>query len=338
VICRWRTFGELERLALSIVADQLGQPIVVPELVVIEATAHYRRELDTVLDSFDTATEDLTKAFNLEYTHTEPQPDPEERELAWRQRLQEMCEMVPIHPPDAVEALEREIHGVAPARERVKKKPGTGACDAAIWLSILRDHRERNEVGYFITKNVGDFLDGGRLKPRLLADLGTGVHLLHVHVGIDGLLKAMGTSTSDASIDTEEVTKRGFAAICDGLADSPVAPRAIFESLEGRRFRISVRSGEALEVCKAQRFARSEDSVTLVDARWKLLVDCRYQDLDTEDPQTWGVIRDLNLTGRLQIYLPEVGSSGAEAQLIAAQLTSDKEVSFIEDGKLLIFG
>lgn len=129
-----------------------------PELVVIEATAHYGRELTTVLESFEVATESLTKAFNLEYTHTEPQPDPDERELAWRQRLLEMCEMVPIHPPDAVEALEREIHGVAPARERVRKRPGTGARDAAIWLSILRDHRERNEVGYFITKDVGDFL------------------------------------------------------------------------------------------------------------------------------------------------------------------------------------
>lgn len=338
MICRWRTFGELERLALSIVADQLGQPIVVPELVVIEATAHYRRELTAVLDSFEAATEDLTKAFNLEYTHTEPQPDPDERELAWRHRLLEMCEMTPIHPPDAVEALQREVHGLPPARERVKKKPGMGARDAAIWLSILRDHRERGEVGYFITKDTSDFLDGESLKPRLLADLGVGTQLLNVHAGIDALLKSMGTSSSQASIDPAALTERGFTAIRDGLANSPVVPRAVFETLERHRFRTTVRSGEALKVHKAQRFARQGDGVTMVDAQWSLLADCHYQELASEDPEAWGAVTDLNLQGRLQVYLPEADSTGPEAQLIAAQLNSDKEVSFLADGKLLIFG
>jgi hypothetical protein len=338
VVCRWRTFGELERLALSILADQLVLPIVLPELVVVEATAHQRRDLVVSLERFEAATEELVAAFGLEYTMIEPTPDPDGRAARWRERLLEMCEVVPIHPPDAVEALEREVHGIPPARERIAKKQGMGARDAAIWLAILRDHRERGEVGHLITKDTGDFLEGDRLKPRLLADLEIGVQMLHVHAGIAEMLEAMGTSSGSASIEADELTVRAAEAINTGLAESPVAPRAVFETLEGHRFQTKVKSAEALEVKRVRRFAREGDSVILVDAEWVLVADLLFQDPGTEEPEKWGRVHEVTLRGRLQVYLPDSGEDEARAQLIAAQLLSEKEVVFLPDGKLLITG
>jgi predicted nucleic acid-binding protein len=103
VICRWRSFGELERIALSIAADQLGQPIIVPELVAVEATAVYERELIAVKARFDEAAAKLVETFDLLYAETDPQPDPAERAWQWRRRLEQMCEVIATHPPDAVD-------------------------------------------------------------------------------------------------------------------------------------------------------------------------------------------------------------------------------------------
>jgi PIN domain len=161
VICRWRSFGELERIALSIAADQLGQPIIVPELVAVEATAIYERELIAVKARFDEAAAKLVETFDLLYAETDPQPDPAERARQWCRRLEQMCEVIAIHPPDAVYALEREIHGIPPARERSEGAKGSGARDAAIWLAIARDHGTRNEVGHLLTKDAKDFLRAG---------------------------------------------------------------------------------------------------------------------------------------------------------------------------------
>jgi len=321
---------------LSIVADQLNQQIVVPELVVVEATAHYRRELHAVRERFQVASTDLAEAFNLEYVHSEPQPDPDGREQVWRQRLLDMCEMLPTDPSDAVKALEREVHGIAPARERREGKPGVGARDAAIWLAVLRDHLQRNETGHFITKNTKDFFHDDRLKPHLVEDLDGATHPLHVHPGIAALLAAMGTSTADTSIDPVTVTKRGYAAVAHGLANSSVVPRALFDSTLELRFRTVVTSGKALKVHKAQRFARKDDSVIIVDAEWNLVADCLYQDLARDESDGWGVIHDVALSGRLQIYLPEIDDASGKAQLIAAQLASTMAVSPTEDGRLLI--
>jgi hypothetical protein len=304
----------------------------------VEATAHHHRDLLSTLEGFEAATEEVVRAFDLDYTMTEPVPDPDARSAQWRERLLEMCEMVPVHPPDAVEALEREIHGTPPARERVARKKGMGARDAAIWLAVVRDHRERGEAGYFITKDTGDFLDGDRLKSRLLADLGTGVPMLDVHAGIAAMLDAMGTSSGEASVAASDLTDRAAEGIREGLLDSPIAPRAVFESLEGHRFRTEVKSAEASEVKRARRYTRPGAAVTLVDADWRLLVDFRFQESGTEEPEKWGRVRDVTLRGRLQVYLPDQSDGDGRAQLIAAQLLSDQEVAFLSDDKLIITG
>jgi hypothetical protein len=78
--------------------------------------------------------------------------------------------------------------------------------------------------------------------------------------------------------------------------------------------------------------------VTLVDADWRLLVDFRFQESGTEEPEKWGRVRDVTLRGRLQVYLPDQSDGDGRAQLIAAQLLSDQEVAFLSDDKLIITG
>jgi hypothetical protein len=305
---------------------------------VIEAVAHYQRDLKTAIDSFDRAEAQLLELFELEYIHTEPQPNQHGRLIKWRERLDELCEVIPIDASDAVLALSREVQGHPPARERVQGKPGAGARDAAIWLSILRDHRERDEPGYFLTKNTKDFLDGDALKSSLLEDLAGLEHALEVRVGVEGLLKGLGTSVQAASVDPEFVTREAFGAVQHGLADTLLVPRVVFSSLGAHRFRTALTGGEAFKVVRAQRFAREEESILMVDAEWKLTADCLFQELPTEDENRWGVLRDVGLTGRLQVYIPEESEAPSQGQLIAAQLSANKSADFMDDGGLLIFG
>ena len=335
VICRWRSFGELERLALSIAADQLRLPIVVPELVAVEATALYERELIAAQARFDEAAAALVDAFDLLYAETEPQPDPAERARQWRRRLEEMCEVVAIHPPDAVSALEREVHGIPPARDRSGGRAGSGARDAAIWLAIVRDHGARNEVGHLLTKDVKDFVAGERLKPFLLADLDGQPHPLHVHRGIPALLEDLGTSSAEFSIDPATLTERAFPALQQSFRDSPLIPQTVFEFDEGYRFRTELKTGEAIKVLRGRRFSGPAATVTMVDAEWRLCADCLYRDL-AEDSERWFSFPDVELHGRLQVYLPEFHEDSADAQLIAAQLSSDTTIEIMGEDRLVI--
>lgn len=338
VICRWRTFGELDRLALSIIADQIDQAIVIPEFVVVEACAHYERELQSAIEQFDRAEEQLSELFDLEYVHVEPQPDSDLWVTKWRERLEEMCEVTPTKASDAVLALEYEVRGRAPARERVPGKPGIGARDAAIWLAILGDHNERGEPGHFLTKNTKDFFDGADLKPTLQQDLTGFEHPMEVHEGIEGLLEKLGTSPQTASVSPEVVTRDAFEAVQHGLADSLIVPKVVFSSLANHRFRTAIKEGKAQKVLRAQRFARDDESVLMVDAEWALTADCLYQEVPTEDESRWGVLPDLELLGRLQVYIPDADDSPSRGQLIAAQLTASKSADFTENGGLWVFG
>lgn len=325
----------MELLALSIIGDQLGQSIVVPELVLSESLAYYGRELDAIIENFEGAEEALLSAFETDYVHTEPWPDRDERLNLWREQLLETLALLPLDPADAVAAFQREVAGVPPARKRIPKKPGVGGRDAAIWLSILRDHQQRDETGYFVTKNTSDFLEKDGLKARLQEDVAALSHDLCVHSSIEVLREAVGTSASEIEVDAKTVTRRGLDAVRRGLRESLAVPRAVFSPLGGKRFRTIVRTAEATDVHHAQRFARASESLSMIDAEWSLLVDGYYQEPEDEGESLWGVIKDIKLTGRLQLYLPDETST-REAQLIGAQLQSNKAVTFAERSDLLL--
>jgi hypothetical protein len=64
VLYPWRTFTELDRVAVSIVASQTKQFILVPWLVAEEAQAHYRRSLEGTVARLDSAISDVNRVFD----------------------------------------------------------------------------------------------------------------------------------------------------------------------------------------------------------------------------------------------------------------------------------
>ncbi len=71
VLYGWTTFTALNRLAISIVAGQLNQPLVLPQIVADEE-AQLGRELQSAVDSYAAAERALQALFPIEYTHVEP--------------------------------------------------------------------------------------------------------------------------------------------------------------------------------------------------------------------------------------------------------------------------
>lgn len=169
ILYPWRSFTELDRVALSIVARQLGQEIYVPEVVAREARAHYRRSLQAAEAAFDAASAHLDRKFGQHFDPIlEPAPDIDERLDTWERGLRELATVLPLHADDARAAFEREIDGKKPAKLRPEEDSGGGGGrDAAIWLTILRDLATREEDGYLLSTNHRDFGQAGGLHPDL---------------------------------------------------------------------------------------------------------------------------------------------------------------------------
>lgn len=278
----WRTFAEMPSLALAIVADQVGQRIVLPELVVKEAEAQFRRTLESAVERRHKLEEDLMRLFeDTEYVMAEPEPQVGIQMATWRRRLEAWCDIAAMHPDDAVEALLREIVGKAPAKERGSgRDKGGGARDAAIWLTILRDHRSRAEEGHFVTRDRTDFLRDGKLKRELRLDVAGTKHALHVYGTVDELLARLGEASDSGEVKLAELTRNCLAPIRKALEYSLVVPAAVFMDFGEHRYRTDVLAGEATSIRRTRRYVRGDDSVTIVDAHWRLTVDCEYQELE----------------------------------------------------------
>jgi hypothetical protein len=82
----WRTLTEADRLALSIVAHQLGQSVFVPSIAMREAEERYRRDLEATVDRFEQAQSDVARRFSEEElsVHIEPWPDIDGMIETWR--------------------------------------------------------------------------------------------------------------------------------------------------------------------------------------------------------------------------------------------------------------
>jgi hypothetical protein len=75
VLWPWRSFTEPDRLALSIVAHQIGQEVLIPEVAAEEAESHYRRSLEDAVENFERAGRDLNRLFGRDFAY-DPRADP----------------------------------------------------------------------------------------------------------------------------------------------------------------------------------------------------------------------------------------------------------------------
>src|SRR4051812_47596279 len=103
VLFPWRTFAELDRVALSIVASQTNQLVLIPWLVEEEVVAHYQRSLEEALNGLDSALNDVNRLFDAaDEVWIEPHPSVDAEMSSYRTRLAALATTISINPEDAV--------------------------------------------------------------------------------------------------------------------------------------------------------------------------------------------------------------------------------------------
>jgi PIN domain len=330
----WRTFTEVDRLAVSIVARQLGQQVFIPWIAAREVEEEYRRSLEDATDSLNRAHETLERRFNMEFElDLEPWPDIEDQVMVWRRHLDELALRLPLHDDDARTAFEREITGAPPAAPRVPRKAGRGGRDAAIWLTIARHHTEAKEQGHLLSADKV-FSDGdGGLNKTLRADLGDGAHDMRVYRDLATFLARLGKTVSGRTLTLDDLRVLAIDALKNELEFSLEIPIAVWGELApDLRYSTGISEARPVELLEQRRYEQGDDAVIVVNARWHLVVECRYQNRDTDTPRLWTTIKDVAVEGDVQLFLEERSKVLQPAEFIGARITSDASLHFVPDG------
>jgi hypothetical protein len=338
VLWPWRTFTEPDRLALSIVAHQLGQAVFVPWVVAREIEEDYRRTLQAALDSLARDECELEALFGTEINvDAEPWPDIADALGVWRRRLSEFATILPLDASDAVGAFEREITGRRPAKKREANKPGRGGRDAAIWLTVVRHHFAGDESGHFLSSD-GDMSDANsQLHPGMQADIATG-HELRVYKNINAFLALLGTSSPGRFATREDLKGLDTRAIGEWLNHSIEIPKAVWIDLDPSfEYSSVVTEARPVEILSQDRYAQADNAVIVVNARWELDVECCYRERGTKEP-AWSTIRGMEVTAEIQMFIEERDAAFRRPQVIGAQVSSAESLFFHNDGTVVSIG
>jgi hypothetical protein len=333
----WRTFTETDRLAVSIVAHQLGQQVYVPWIAAREAEEEYRRSLQSSIDELHRAHAAIERRFATSYElMLEPWPQVGDQLMTWRRRLSELAFTLPMKDRDARTALEREITGAAPAAPRQPGKPGRGGRDAAIWLSIARHHVSLAESGHLLSADKAFSIESGTLNGDLVGDLNDHAYEIRVYSDIATFLARLGAPAPAREISLTQLGEVALPAVREALKDSLEVPIALWETLATElRYRTRVVEGRPVDVVEQRRYEQTDAAVIVVNVRWDLIVDAAYQEKETDTPDLWSVIGDLTVRGHVQLFLEERAGELHAAEVIGAQLTSKTHLFFAKDGTVM---
>jgi hypothetical protein len=327
VLYSWKTFTELERVALTIVAQQIRQKVLIPDVAAWEAEAHFRRALERALRDLARAQKATGDAFRGQEIVHPPPPDVEARVVQWRDELGQFAETIPLDHDDAAEAYRREAFGQQPAKRRRNERGddigGTGGRDAAIWLTIVRDHAARGEEGHLITSNVKDFGGTDELKPALRDDISANAPTLHNYGSTDDFLALLGRPKRDAPVDLADVQRRLPRVLRVVLPSTSHVPRAIFgEDFDWHAFHYvtDLKAARVTRVVASRRYEQETEAITVVNAVCELVVKCLRFSRDEEIGTVVGY-DDARISGAIQFYLPD--DEELLVQVISARLTVD---------------
>lgn len=338
VLWPWLTLKEPDRLALSIVAHQLEQRIFIPWVVVREAEEDYRRTLQASLDALDKSEREVEALFGTEVdVHVEPWPDVDDALATWRRRLEEFATILPLHPDDAIAAFEREIVGTAPAKRREAHKPGRGGRDVAIWLTVARHHSEGNEEGHLLSAD-GDISDSRNQLHQGMGDDIPAAHGLHVYKNINAFLARLGESTAGRFATLEDLAGLDSRSIGAWLNSSIEIPKAVWMDLQPHlEYSSIVADARPIEILSQDRYARGDDAVIVVNARWELNVECCYRERGTKEP-IWTAIQGVEPIAEIQMFIEERNAVLGRPQVIGAQVSSEQSLFFGADGSVISIG
>jgi hypothetical protein len=214
---------------LKKVAEQTGHDLVLPEMVAEEYLAHYRRDVEESTQRVKDGIDKLHRLVPRWPGETSfLRSVAEGAELARRAQLEDLFH---IHPAPAEawrEAMMREASRRPPAKTAWEQgKPGSGARDAAVWLTVLDACASSRQVAYFVTGNSSDFGKDSVLRAELAqearARLGQDADLLRYCSDIPDLMGQLGTASAQPPGE-EEIGAAGqvAAAVEAALADDDV--------------------------------------------------------------------------------------------------------------------
>lgn len=343
VLFSWPTLTELERVALSSVASQLQQDVVIPSLVVEEAEAHRRHALDAVVANYERAVGAVEKAFPTEYVHVEPYPDVDEAMDRWHRVLNQFAVVVETEGGHALEGLRREIAGAPPAKSRepsqadeqrkAKRKAGAGGRDAAIWMTVADDVRRRAEPAHLIT-NDGQFGDGDALRAGLVAEVAPAQVTLHASVS--AFVSQFGREAV-ATLSLEELEQRAGDAVKVAVEGSAEVGLAIWDGAAmPDRQKVRVVSASAVSIAEIKSYEATGDDAPffIADTVWELQLDLLYKnDRDQLEENNWYVLEGCDVRTAVQLFL-----QSDRAEVVGVQVEDAPSAFMHDDGTTIIMG
>ncbi|WHM32200.1 PIN domain-containing protein [Streptomyces sp. BPPL-273] len=183
------------------IAEVCNIKVYLPSVVFDESVNARRQAATTAVDALSSAISGLSKYCDLEPIYI---PGIDEIAEDWEKQLADCFEIVNLHGEDAVEALRREA-----TRSKPAKDDGTGARDAAIWLTAKRAHLANGEVTHFVSDNWKDFAaaDKASLHGDLVNELGEAANRFHYYRKLDDLLSAL-ASRRDVALRSDRFGQR----------------------------------------------------------------------------------------------------------------------------------
>lgn len=335
----WRTFTEGDRLAVSIVARQLGQEVLIPWIAAREAEEEYRRSLQDAINDLNQAHSTLERRLDSSFELIlKPRPNIDGRVKTWRRRLEDLAIVLPMQDGDARTALEREITGTAPATPRDPRKPGRGGRDAAIWLSIARHHTSTGEEGHLVSADKAFANGDGGLNDNLRSDLGNGTRGMCVYPNLATFLEQLGITATGRVVALDELRDLAIPALKDALTESVEVPVAVWNDITpDMRYSTTVADASPVRILEQRRYEQEAEAVIVINARWNLTVDCHFQERDTDTPHKWGYVGGVKVEGDVQLFLEERGGGLLPAAIIGTRITSDTQIVRWADGDITVF-
>jgi hypothetical protein len=311
VLCKWSRLG-LEAAALRIVTIyELRQLLLVPSLALAEAEHFHRHRLGELLK--ERGDVDRHLAPYLDAPLEGVALDVDEIVARWRAAIEARIQVIEVSGEHAREALMREVLRTPPARE-ADDGSGEGARDAAIWITALRDHldRERPEPGHFISADK--HLTRPHVQRELQAEIPEGAPPLQVHAGVANFLRSSGHEQVHgvARVSDDEIRERVTRLATVVVEPSNLIPSAVYGIDHRYWYSSQLRGLEFLSSGDQWRFVAPEgetvldgsSAFTLVESDWRIQADCYRWPVDSDPSDAEGV-EDAVIEGTLQVFLPE---------------------------------
>ncbi|MGA5818655.1 PIN domain-containing protein [Kitasatospora sp. NPDC094028] len=167
------------------VAKAKGMAVAISSVVLDESLSQRRQVATSTVESLSTAISAMSKLTDLDPIYI---PGIEEIVADWEGQLRDAFQVIPVNGDDAAEALWREA-----LRKKPAKSDGTGARDAAIWLTVKRSHcSSPGGQTHFVSDNWKDFAapDKKSLHPDLAAEVSDSGPF-HYHRKLEDLLSVL---------------------------------------------------------------------------------------------------------------------------------------------------